>query len=207
MVDLLFPARGDPIPTDHAYRLYAALTALLGVPHIPQTGVRFAPLTGDPDGNGRLRLGNGSVLRLRVPVDAIAAVLPLTGRTVYVGPTAVRFGPPTVVRLAPAPTVRARVVTFKNAVDPIGFLAAARLKLASVGVGGEPGLPVAEDGPRAGEPLRRVVRVKGRAVVGYALVVAGLSAVDSLRLQEEGLGGRTRIGCGFFLPFEPEVPR
>jgi len=27
-----------------------------------------------------------------------------------------------------------------------------------------------------------------------------LSADDSIRLQEHGLGGRTRMGCGFFLP-------
>ena len=53
---------------------------------------------------------------------------------------------------------------------------------------------------RAGEPKRRVVRVKGVAIVGYALIVAELSAADSLKLQESGLGGRTHLGCGYFSP-------
>ena len=37
-------------------------------------------------------------------------------------------------------------------------------------------------------------------IVGYSLVVEGLSAVESMLLQERGLGGRTRMGCGFFMP-------
>ena len=45
-----------------------------------------------------------------------------------------------------------------------------------------------------------MVRVKGKAVVGYSLIVSGLTAAESVRLQEHGLGGRTRMGCGFFLP-------
>ena len=45
-----------------------------------------------------------------------------------------------------------------------------------------------------------MVRVKGQKIVGYALVVSGLDADESVRLQERGLGGRTHMGCGFFLP-------
>ena len=93
-------------------------------------------------------------------------------------------------------------MTFKNARSPEEFLATARAKLTELGVAGEPQLPVHPDGARAGEPRRRVVRVKGRAIVGYALVVAGLSAADSLALQESGLGGRTRMGCGFLVPLK-----
>ena len=37
-------------------------------------------------------------------------------------------------------------------------------------------------------------------MIGYALRVFGLTAEESIRLQEEGLGGRRRMGCGVFLP-------
>jgi hypothetical protein len=30
---------------------------------------------------------------------------------------------------------------------------------------------------------------------------SGLSAEDSLRLQEVGIGGRRHMGCGVFVPF------
>src|SRR5207249_485529 len=96
--------------------------------------------------------------------------------------------------------LESRLVTFKHGGEPEPFLATARAKLAELGVAGEPAVRVFESGPRAGEPRRRVVRVKGRAIVGFAVVVSGLTADESIRLQEHGLGGRTRLGCGFFLP-------
>ena len=73
-------------------------------------------------------------------------------------------------------------------------------KLAELGVSGEPQLPIHIEGNRAGEPKRRVVRVKGVIIVGYALIMAELTAGDSLTLQERGLGGRTQLGCGYFSP-------
>ena len=42
VVDLLFPARGDAVPTDHAYPLYAALSRAVPAFHDPAAGVRFA---------------------------------------------------------------------------------------------------------------------------------------------------------------------
>ena len=87
---------------------------------------------------------------------------------------------------------------------PDQFLTTARTKLAEIGVTGEPQLPIHMTGDRAGEPKRRVVHVKGVAIVGYALLVTELSAADSLTLQEAGLGGRTHLGCGFFTPAKPE---
>jgi CRISPR-associated protein Cas6 len=184
--------------------LFAALSRAVPAFHAPGCGPRFAPITGDPAGSGRIALAARSVLRVRAPADALPAVLPLVGLTLTVGDGTVRLGPPTVVPLVPAATVRVRVVTIKNARDPDRFLTAVRAGLAALGVAGEPSLPAFVGGPRIGEPRRRVVRVKGAVIAGYALVVAGLTAEHSIRLQEAGLGGRTRIGCGFFLPFDPE---
>jgi Cas6 Crispr len=48
--------------------------------------------------------------------------------------------------------------------------------------------------------LTRVVRIKDKTVVGYGVRVAGLNVEESLRLQEHGLGGRRKLGCGVFVP-------
>lgn len=199
-VDLLFPARGSSVPADHGYVLYAALSRVVPAIHEPESDIRCAPLTGLCDEPGRLRLTDRSYLRLRLPSDAIPTALPLAGRAIEVAGTAVRFGPPTVRTLIPTPSLAARIVTFKHGEEPETFLATAKTKLAVLDIVGEPTIPVFESGPREGQPRRRVVRIKGRAMVGYALVVSGLSADESIRLQERGLGGRTRLGCGFFLP-------
>lgn len=203
-VELVFPASGTALPTDHAYPLYAALSGLVPRFHDADTPLRFAPVTGVATPDGRLQLGPHSCLRVRLPDDAIKLALPLAGKRLTVGDATIRLGVPAVRTLTPAPAVVARIVTFKNADTPDQFLTTARTKLAEIGVTGEPQLPIHMTGDRAGEPKRRVVHVKGVAIVGYALLVTELSAADSLTLQEAGLGGRTHLGCGFFTPAKPE---
>jgi CRISPR-associated protein Cas6 len=205
IVDLLFPARGATIPTDHAYPLYAALSGVVPAFHDPAAEVRFTPLSGTCAGPGRLRLDERSHLRVRLKDDAIGTALPLAGKRLDVAGAAVRLGPPTVRSLVPATTVECWLVTFKHGEEPDAFLATARAKLGEIGVAGEPAVRAFESGPRSGEPRRRVIRLKGRAIVGYALVVSGLTTEGSIRLQERGLGGRTKLGCGFFLPVK-ETP-
>jgi CRISPR-associated protein Cas6 len=197
-VDLVFPATGAHLPTDHAYHLYAALSHVVPQFHDAAVRLRFAPITGVAVPEGRLELGAHSHLTVRLADDAVKLALPLAGKRLQIGDGWVRLGVPAVRTLVPAPALVARIVTFKNSDTPEQFLTTARTKLTELGVSGEPQLPIHTDGPRAGEPKRRVVRVKGAAIPGYALLVSELSAPDSLKLQEEGLGGRTRVGCGFF---------
>ena len=204
-LELVFPVAGTVLPTDHAYLLYAALSGVVPRFHAADTPLRFAPVTGVGVADGQLRLTEHSVLRVRLPDDAVRLALPLAGKKLAVGDAGVRLGVPAVRTLEPAPSLYARLCTFKHADTPEQFLATARAKLVALGVAGEPQLPVHPDGERAGEPRRRVVRVKGVAIVGYALIVAGLSAADSVTLQESGLGGRTRMGCGFFVALKPRT--
>jgi len=49
---------------------------------------------------------------------------------------------------------------------------------------------------------RKTFRVHGKQVVGYALLVSELNAEEAIKLQENGLGGRRKMGCGFFEPYE-----
>jgi len=45
-VDLVFPALGNTLPTDHAYALYGALSQIVPDFHDETKSVRFAPITG-----------------------------------------------------------------------------------------------------------------------------------------------------------------
>lgn len=202
-IEVAFPVAGDLIPTDHAYLLYAALTRCVPSFHDQTVPVRFCPINGDRGENGTSRLVGSSRLRVRLPAEQIAVILPLTGRSLEIGEHSITLRPPVVVPIIPAPTLAAKFVTFKNSKTPERFLAVARQKLDEIHIAGEPGIPLIREGERAGEPHRKVLRIKGRRIVGYPLQVAGLTAEESLRLQEEGLGGRRRIGCGFFTPYRP----
>lgn len=200
MVDLVFPVRGGSVSADHAYPLYGALSNAVPAFHDPTKSLRFAPLTGGRDESGRLRLMPWSCLRVRLSADAIPTVLPLAGRSIDVASARVTLGPPAVEALVPATTLESWLVTFKHSEELDTFLTTARAKLDEIGVAGETEVRAVGGGPRAGEARRRVVRVKGAVIVGYALMVSGLTAAESVRLQESGLGGRTKFGCGFFLP-------
>jgi CRISPR-associated protein Cas6 len=47
---------------------------------------------------------------------------------------------------------------------------------------------------------RRTIRIHGKEVVGYELVIEGLTADESVAIQTTGLGGRRHMGCGVFVP-------
>ncbi len=202
-VDCTFPVFGDSCPMEHYYLLQGGLSRLVPAFHGPAGEFRFAAITGDLGERGLLRITGKSRLRVRVPAERIVSVLPLAGQSVLVGKHTIRLGNPTVQALTPAPLLAAKIVTFKNAEEPARFLAHAGERLRELGIQGEPAIPLTEKGRHAGEPRREIIRIKGHCIIGYALQVSGLSADESIRLQESGLGGRTRMGCGFFLPYRP----
>jgi CRISPR-associated endonuclease/helicase Cas3 len=98
-------------------------------------------------------------------------------------------------------------VTIKGFTDPGPFLDAVGRQLDELGVGGRPEIPTVPAGPRRGLPLRRVLKVRQSVIVGFAVIVSGLTDAESLRLQECGLGGRRHMGCGIFSPLPQETTR
>jgi CRISPR-associated protein Cas6 len=203
MLDAAFRVRGELLAAEHHHLLLGALSDLVPEFHVDGAELRFAPITGERGGKGTIHLSERSRLRVRLPVDRVVLILPLAGQAIRIGAHRVTLGTPTVMPLTPAPTLAARMVTFKNSTEPEKFLAVARRKLEELGIAGEPGIPLIREGERTGEPRRKVLRIKGRRIVGYALQVEALTAEESLLLQEKGLGGRCRMGCGFFLPVLP----
>jgi CRISPR-associated protein Cas6 len=175
-LDLLFPVLGDSLATDHSYLLFAAASHLAPVFHDNDAGVRFGAITGTYAGGGRLKLHRSSRWRVRLPDERIRDVLTLAGKSVRVGDQQIRLGAPSVAALIPAPSLIARIVTFKASQprdramsidEPSRFLEVARKKLELLGVKGEPALPLittgetrwrntAADCPREGEEDRWV---------------------------------------------------
>ena len=189
-VDLAFRLNGNTVPVDHGYALYAALSRLVPEVHdAKEVGVQ--PIRGVYGGDGTLHLAAFSRLILRLPDDQIRPYLKLAGKKLEVDGHPLRVGVPEVRALRPAASLRARLVTIKGFMEEGPFLEAAKRQLQSLGVAGEVLL---------GE--RRTFRVKEKQVVGFEVAVTGLTAEESLTLQEQGLGGRRRMGCGVFVPTE-----
>lgn len=202
-VNLIFPVIGPPgsgLPTDHAYALYAALARTAPRVHEPDSYVAITPIGGAYVGQGTLQLTRASRLRLRLSVEGVPDVLPLAGQVLDVAGRRIQLGVPRIVPVQPAASLVSRLVTIKHHVEPPAFLSAAQQQLQERGVQGRVELPLFIHGPRSGQPRRRVLRIRDRRIVGYAVLVSDLSADDSVRLQETGLGGRRKLGCGIFEP-------
>ena len=194
-ITVSFPAQGKQLPADHGYLLYAAITKhVLSLHSAPWLGVEL--ISGVPWDRGVIALPtrNGS-LRLRLPADKLAQVLPLAGARLELDGYTLRLGLPVARPLVPASSLYARIVTIKKFTEPEPFLGAARRQLAQLDITGTLELP--HDG---GTRSRRIITIHGRKVVGFSLAAHGLSDADSIKLQSVGIGGRRAMGCGMFNP-------
>jgi CRISPR-associated protein Cas6 len=201
VIEVRFPVLGTMLPADHAYPLFAALSRRIERLHQGNLPVQIGPIAGLRGDKGLIRLFDRSRLRLRLTAEAIPVVLPLSGKQLEVAGHRIRLGVPEVSALLPARELRARVVTFRlPTVEPETFLKVAREKLAANGITAEPIIPRIIGGPRDGELRRQVIRVKGWHAIGYALRISELDPSGSVKLQEEGLGGRRHLGGGFLVP-------
>jgi CRISPR-associated protein Cas6 len=199
VIDLAFELRGTSIPLDYGYDLFAALCRVVpGLHGDPRVGVH--PIRGIRLEPRRLTLVPQSRLRLRLPSEEIATYLALAGTRLELDGNFLSVGIPRVELLRPAANLVSRLVTIGHHLDPELFVASARAQLARLGVAAELGLVPSSDPDRPDQPVRRVIRIKGRKIIGYAVCVTGLTAEESLTVQENGLGSRRRMGCGVFWP-------
>ena len=188
VVDLAFRLTGNKVPVDHGYALYSAISRF--VPEIHEAkNIGVHPIRGNYSGNGELMLRDSSRLVVRLESEGIGEFLKLAGKRLEIGSYSFRVGVPEVRLLRPRASLYSRLVTIKGFMEPKGFLEAAKRQIEKMGLTAE--LQIGE---------RRTLRVKDKQVVGFEVAATGLNAEDSLRLQENGLGGRRHMGCGIFVP-------
>jgi len=207
VVDVDFGLRGDAAPADHGYALFGAVCRVLPWLHADE-GVGVHSIRGRLVGGRQLALTPHSRLTVRLAASRIHEVLPLAGQALDLDGARVQVGVPTVRPLRPAPALVSRLVVIKGFQEPESFLEAARRQAEALGIEGRLALVGREreastegaTARAAGEPIRRTVRVRDKTVVGFALAATELTAEESLRLQEAGIGGRRRFGCGLFVP-------
>ncbi len=214
-VDLSFPilsesgSSSSTLLADHGYPLFAAIAHALPFLH-GNDRVAIHPVAGRLAGLRRIQLTDSSGVTLRLPSDLIDAALPLAGATLDVEGSRLRLGPPRAAELVPAATLRSRLVVIKGMLDAQALAAAARRQLDALGVAGRVAIPARQSevsfeatGVGSPDPFeRRTMKVRDKVIVGYALTIDELTAEESVCVQEHGVGGRQRFGCGVFVPEE-----
>lgn len=201
------------LPADHGYALYSAIKQiiqrsekkLLDSDQIPEE-VRLCSISGVPNQKGKIYLHRRSRLRLRCPAEQVQTWYRLLqNQELNIRGHQIRLVRPRLTLPEPSESLKARLVTFKlDAIDhgevPRYFLESCQKTLKRLEIEGQAFIDSNADGDLA----RRALRVKEKKIIGYGVVVEGLSDEDSLKLQWHGLGGRQHFGCGWFYPIKEE---
>lgn len=203
------------LPRDHGYRLFGALCHRLPA-RVHREERAWTMSTVLPDAapvvdhrlareeGGGLRFEHGEI-RVRCPLRLMPDFIRLhTAQGLVVGEGHISIAEaPTVHPLMPARELSARLVVLRRPSgedellprEDFARLLAERLRE-------QLGLRVTTRPPRATLHLGPVgsIRVAADSLShGYAVELRELPPDVSLRLQEQGVGGRVRMGCGFFL--------
>jgi CRISPR-associated protein Cas6 len=197
-VDLVFPAvlvEGD-LPADSRHATYGALGRVTGADLHDSDWMAIFPLI------ATRRAGRPGELRLRVIAEAASSLRCLGGGILEIYTARVRLGEPAILPILPARSLASEFVTIhwrarpdsspldlEDHVDEGAFAAAVMAQLRALQVRAR-----IEVGPARGFSIDHDI------VVGRALVLHDLDPAGSIRVQEAGLGGRARFGCGLFLP-------
>jgi CRISPR-associated protein Cas6 len=208
-IDLSFDLAGDTIPADHGYMLYSALSRQVPEIHSEAILPRLAihPIAGTPIGSRLLKVGSSSSLVFRLEEGALDLGR-LAGSEIEIGEHRLKLGVIRRQALKPAAQLYSRLVVIKGAQDESSFLESANRQLKNLGIRAGAGL-IRRTALQSREGktsvnrspfIRRTLRICDREIVGYAVMVEGLTAEESIQLQEVGLGGRRHFGCGVFVP-------
>jgi len=189
-IDLHLQVIGRTLNVDHGYALFSAVSKAL--PQFHEAGeVGMGLIRGKYFGQGQLSISPFSNLAFRLPVSQVAGYINLAGKSLDVDGHHLRVGVPSSHPLAPSSSLYAHLVTSRNGQDQERFAREMARQLAAMDCRGK--LTIGK---------RRTFKVHGRQVVGYSVLVTELTAEESIVLQENGLGGRRKMGCGFFLPWQ-----
>ncbi len=185
-VDFAFAVRGDRIARDYAGGLYRALAAVLPwLDDEPLAGVH--PLRGLTPCEDGLLVGGRTRLLLRAPASRAADCERLQGALLEV-PAPLAIGRVCVRELLAHPVLHAKLVV-TGAEDEGDFVADVKRGVAELDIDCE--MIVGKRGE---------LRAGAERLVGFSLMLHGLSQAESLRVQERGLGLHRKLGCGLFVP-------
>jgi len=199
MVDLAFEMRCQSLPADHLYALSQAIQQVL--PWLKEEALAGVhSIHGAASGHGWQRpegqheviyLSRRTKLMIRVPRQRVADAESLSGQTLDISGNSLK-----VVNIASekalkqTPVLFARYVIANANEDEETFLTQSVLELQNLGI-------------RCRKILcgktRQIETTKGQ-LFSRSLMIADLEPLESIVLQEQGLGTNQKMGCGLFIP-------
>ena len=188
-IDLTFPvfaAQGHQITSDYPLALAQCVARILPWwPTEPNVGVH--PLKGMSACGRTWLIGGRTHLTLRIPETRAVDCAQLAGQEIDLDGI-IKLGPPRSRSLLAHPVVYSGCVTTGDD-DEVSFVSYVRNVLDTQGISGQ---------EIVGK--KSILISESGSVVGFSLMVAGLSLKDSIQVQQQGVGLHRSLGCGIFIP-------
>lgn len=185
MTDLVFGLRGEFVPENYAFALWRELARRLPWLEADEFA-GILPLRVAASG-GNMLLPQRAKLVLRLAADCVQQGRSLSGQELDVGGSVLRVGDAVERPLKPHPTLHAQMV--ESSCDEEVFTAGVTEQLHEMAI---------DCKLICGKRL--TVAGARQMISGYSLVLHDLKPDASLRIQNAGLGGNRRFGCGIFVP-------
>ena len=191
-VDVLFALEGRALPKDYRFLLMREIGR-----HLPwfesDDSVGMHPIKASKTDYGVVLLPRRAKLILRLPRARVTEVRALIGAVLNITGHTLRVGEFTVRPIQPFGTLYAYFVVDDTG-DELAFIRRIEAQLDALSV---PCSVICGQ--------RGALQVGARALEGYSLMLHGLAAPHSVRLQETGLGSDRNLGCGMFVPHKSVV--
>jgi CRISPR-associated protein Cas6 len=185
MTEIVYDLKSSMLPGDYAFALWRELVRVLPWLEVEErAGV--LPLRGSHSG-GMLLVPQRAKLMLRMPEERAQQARTLSGQTLDVEGHALEVGAARERPLLAHPSLHAHLVV--SAAGESEFLQEMEAHLREMDISCK-------------LICGKRVELRGGAdiISGYSLVVYELKPEGSLHLQQAGLGGERRYGCGLFIP-------
>jgi len=200
VIDLSFKVTCRQIKLDHAWALTDALNEVLpwfndepqsAIHHIyiPQSGNGW--VRSDDFADEIIQLSRRTRLKIRIPVSKLEETKSLTGKTISIDGHQLTFGQSDQYLLSTLTTIVARHVHIPETDDDEeAFLLAVKKQINAMDINVRKMLCCKSHQLKTPEGI-----IKTRS-----LMIADITAEESIRLQENGVGHYYSYGCGVFIP-------
>jgi len=199
VVDLAFSIDCKALPIDHTYALASAIEH-----HLPwfvtEQSCALHLIHGAESGNGWDRPENGSdllylsrrtKLLLRLPKERIEAAQELIGKELVIDECIIKVGEATIKLLADSTALYSRYLDTSHDETEDEFIDRAVAELRAMGLKFKKILAGKAHTHKGSDDQETLTR---------SLFIADLGRIDSVRLQELGIGSSQHLGFGVFIP-------
>ena len=201
IVDVSFKVDCEKISVDHAYDLFEAISSILPIiNNIDNLAIHS--VHGAESGAGwerpetEIYLSKRTRFCIRTPVEHVEKIFALDGQTLKIGNYKMSLSKPNIKKLIMADTLFCRTVVVEHNKNEDEFLDDVKKSLNLININVKKMLCGKE----------HLIKTPKKILTGKTLLITDLEKLDSIKIQELGIGIGKLYGCGIFLPYKSIAP-